>query len=85
MKGQGTAPAIVEIKMKDGSVYSKKSGYLFGSPEKPISLINVADKFRHCCEYSVKPIPREKQDRVIEMIEGLEKVKDTGSIIRLLG
>jgi len=85
MKGQGTAPAIAEIKMKDGSVYSKKSGFLFGSPEKPMSLTDVADKFRYCCEYSVKPIPREKQNRVIEMIEGLEKVKDAGSIIRLLG
>ncbi|MFC1820375.1 MmgE/PrpD family protein, partial [Thermodesulfobacteriota bacterium] len=84
MEGQGTAPAIVEIKAKDGAVYSMKSGYLFGSPENPMGIDDVAEKFRHCCQYSAKPIPEDNQDRVIEMIGGLEEVSDVGRIIRLL-
>ena len=84
-RGQGgTAPAIVEIKTKDGMVYSKRGDNLFGSPENPMSFADVAVKFRHCCQYSVKPKPTENQDKVIQMVEGLEQVSDVSQIVRLL-
>ncbi len=75
---------IVEIKNKAGKVYSKQVDYPFGSPEDPMSLADVAAKFRHCCQYSVKPIPKDNQDRVIQMVNGLEKVSDVSQIVRLL-
>lgn len=84
MKGQGTAPAIIEIKMKDGKVYSKKSSYLFGSPENPMSYRDIAKKFKDCCEYSAVTISAENQEKVIEMVERLEDLDDAGRIIRLL-
>lgn len=84
MKGQGTAPAVVEIRMKDGKVYSKKSGPLFGSPENPMTYGDIAKKFKNCCEYSAVTISDENQETVIDMVERLEEVDDTGRIIRLL-
>ncbi|MFC1592995.1 MmgE/PrpD family protein [Candidatus Omnitrophota bacterium] len=78
-------PAVVDIKTKDGRVYSKRVDHPFGSPGNPMSLDDVAAKFKHCCEYSVKPIPKENQDKVIVMVQRLEDVTDVGEIIRLLG
>lgn len=77
-------PALVEIKTKDGKVFSKRIDYHFGSPENPMSFDDVAKKFRHCCEYSINPIPLANQDAVISMVKELETVADAGKIIRLL-
>jgi 2-methylcitrate dehydratase PrpD len=81
----GILPATVEIKLKNGKVFSKQTDQLFGTPENPMSLDNVATKFRYCCQYSVKPIPKENQDKVIQMVKGLERVSDVSQIVRLLG
>jgi 2-methylcitrate dehydratase PrpD len=80
-----SSPAIVEIRTKNGKVFSKRVDYPFGSPEDPMTFADVATKFRHCCEYSVKSISRANQDKVIQMIEGLEELTDVSQIVRLLG
>jgi 2-methylcitrate dehydratase PrpD len=84
-RGLGFTPAIVEIITKDGMVYSKQVDYPFGSPLNPMSLADVEVKFKYCCQYSVKPIPDENQDKVIQMVNELEKVSDVSQIVRLLG
>jgi 2-methylcitrate dehydratase PrpD len=81
---KGLTPAIVEVINKDGKVYAKQVDCLFGSPEKPMSFADVAMKFRHCCEYSIKPVSEENQNKVIQMVEGLEQVTDVSQIVRLL-
>lgn len=83
-KGIGFTPAIVEIRTKDGRVYSKQVDHPFGSPENPMSFADVAAKFRHCCDYSIKPISKENQDKVIQMVERLEEVSDVSQIVRLI-
>jgi 2-methylcitrate dehydratase PrpD len=80
-----SSPAIVEIRIKNGKVFSKRVDYPFGSPEDPMTFADVATKFRHCCEYSVKSISRANQDKVIQMVEGLEELTDVSQIVRLLG
>lgn len=84
-RGFGFAPSIVEIRTKEGMAYSKRVDHPFGSPEKPMSLGDVTVKFRYCCKYSVKPITEENQDKVIEMVKGLEEISDVSQIVRLLG
>ena len=79
-----SSPAIVEIRTKDGKVYSKRVDYPFGSPEDTMTFADVATKFRHCCEYSVKPISRANQNKVIRMVEVLEELTDVGQIVHLL-
>lgn len=77
-------PAIVEIKTKDGQVYSKRVEHPFGTPENPMTFDDVVEKFKYCCGYSVKPIPQENQNKVIKMVKGIEEVTDVSQIVRLL-
>jgi 2-methylcitrate dehydratase PrpD len=82
--GHGFTPAIVEIRTKDGILYSRQVDRPSGTPENPMSFGDAARKFRYCCRYSVKPISDENQNRVIEMVRGLEEVSDVGQIVRFL-
>ena len=83
-KQESFTPVIVEIKTRDGRTHTARLEYPFGSTQNPMSLKDTAAKFKHCCQYSVNPIPEENQDKVISLIENLEKVKDVGRIVRLV-
>lgn len=78
-------PSVVEIETKGGKVYSKRVDYALGSPQNPMSMENVADKFRSCAGYAAKPIAKERLAQAAQMVERLEDVSDVGQIIRLLG
>ena len=78
-------PAIVEVKMKDGKVYSNRVDIAPGDPKDPLSFEGIAEKFRYCCGFAAKPIPEENQDKVISMIANLEDVADVSEIASLLG
>ena len=80
-----TEPAIVEIKTKEGKVYSQRADFMLGSPENPMSFDDVVKKFRYCCGYSASPIPQEDQEKVIEIVEHLEDIADVSEIACLLG
>ena len=84
-KRQELEPARVEITVKGGKVHSKQVDYALGSPQNPLSMEGVADKFRSCAEYAARPIAKEKIEQVIKMVEGLEEITDVGDIISLLG
>ena len=77
-------PVIVEIRTREGKVYAQRVDYPFGSPEDPMSFGDIAAKFRNCCQYSVKPIPEANQDKVMQMVKELEKVRDVSQVIHLL-
>ena len=81
---EGFASAMVEIKTKNGRMYSRRLNYPFGSPDNPMSFADVGAKFKQCCRYSAKPISEENQDKVIQMVADIEQVNDVGRIVRLL-
>jgi 2-methylcitrate dehydratase PrpD len=81
----GFMPAAVEIKTRRGKVYSRQVEFAFGTPNNPMTFTDIVSKFKECCQHSVTPIPPENQIKVINMVEGLEKVADVGQIVRLLG
>jgi 2-methylcitrate dehydratase PrpD len=80
----GFSPAIVEITTRDGKIHTGRIDYPFGSPQTPMSLKDTAAKFKHCCQYSVIPIPEENQDKLINLVENLEKVNDVSRLTRLV-
>jgi 2-methylcitrate dehydratase PrpD len=82
---EGFPAAAVDIKTGDGKVFSRQVDHPFGTTGNPMNLADVVSKFRYCCRYSVNPISAGNQDKVIQMIEGLEKVNDVSLIARLLG
>jgi len=79
---KGVQPAIVEIRTKDGRVYSRRAEFASGSPQSPI---DIAAKFRDCASFSVRSLPERNIERVIELISRLQEVDDVSEVIQLLG
>ena len=77
-------PAIVEVKMKDNKVYTKRVDVAKGHPDKPMSLEELTDKFRECAKFAQKPLSDEKINNLIETFLHLESVGDVGPIIESL-
>jgi 2-methylcitrate dehydratase PrpD len=76
---------IIEIKTKDGKQYSKHADIAYGNYRKPITKEDLVAKFRDCVSYSAKPVSKEQVEKVISMVDGLEKIKDVSKIVRMLG
>ena len=82
---QKIEPVIVEIQTKGRHVYSKRVDHALGSRENPMSTEDIIRKFRyHVTTYATKPIPGEKVDKTVQMVQQLESVADVGQIIKLL-
>ncbi len=80
----GVSPAIVEIKTKDGHVYSKRVDTPYGSPQNPMSMDAIAAKLRDCASFAARPISEENLDKLIQMVSHLEEVSDVRRIVGLL-
>jgi 2-methylcitrate dehydratase PrpD len=81
---KGTRSTTVEIKSKNGKLLSKRVDFAYGDPRKPIAKDDLLNKFRDCVTYSVKPPSSDETERIIEMVDELEKIKDVSRIVRLL-
>jgi 2-methylcitrate dehydratase PrpD len=81
---RGVTPAIVEIKTKNGKIYSKRVDYPYGSPECPMDMDAIAEKFRDCASNAIKPVKKDKIEKLIQLIYNLETVRDVKQVIRLL-
>ena len=57
---------------------------LIGSSKNTVSFEFIAQKFKNCCAYSVKPISEQNQKAVISMIENMENMDDVGQIGSLI-
>jgi len=77
-------PSIVEIKTKDGNIYSKRVDTPYGSPKNPMSMEAMATKMRDCASYAGKSMKDENVERLIQIISRLEEVNDVGEIVGLL-
>jgi 2-methylcitrate dehydratase PrpD len=77
------SPLKVEIKMKDGKVYSEPTG----SPMAQSGVRPFGDyerKFRDCASFAARPIPEKNIDRVVELVETLEEVNDVRELVELI-
>jgi 2-methylcitrate dehydratase PrpD len=73
-------PTQVELTMKQGEIYTKEVAEPLGSLERPMSFGDCARKFRDCA----KNLNDNKNSKVIELINDLEKVADIKKLISLL-
>jgi len=81
----GVGPGRVTILMKDGGEYTEEVEHPLGSIERPMTFEDCVAKFRGCSAYSIKPIPGDTIDKVIELVKQFERLEDATQIIRLLG
>ncbi len=81
---QGFPPAAVDIRMKNGKIYTRRVDHPFGTVGNPMNFDDITIKFRECCQHSFHPIPVENQEQVISLVRNLEEVADAGQLARLL-
>lgn len=81
---KGLTPCVVDIRTKDGKLYSERVEILRGDPRKPVSLEEVAQKFSKCAAFSVKPMPKENVEEIIRVIGNLETVPDVSRIVKMV-
>jgi 2-methylcitrate dehydratase PrpD len=79
----GMEPARVTITTRDGKAYSEQVGNPLGSPQRPLSFDDCVRKFEDCLSLSENNLVGEKAKHVIELVAGLEAVKDVRKIIEL--
>jgi len=77
-------PAVVDIRTKNGKVFSERIEIVYGGPQNPLSNEDLVAKFKDCAQYARNPISSDKADKLIEGIFNLEKVKDMREITDLL-
>jgi 2-methylcitrate dehydratase PrpD len=81
---RGVTPAIVEIKVKNGKVYSKRVDHPYGSPETPMGMDALGEKLRDCASQAARPVGTDNVEKIIQLVSRLEAVSDVEQIARLL-
>lgn len=76
--------SVMEIKMKDGSVYNKTVFSPRGSKENPLSKEELMEKFQDCASYGGKRLSQASVQRIISTIDTLEHLDDVRNLIALL-
>jgi 2-methylcitrate dehydratase PrpD len=79
--GYDKMTTILKITLKDGRVISGHADFGKGSPANPMSFDEVAEKFLGCAAFA--KWPREKVERVIEMVRKLEALADVRALTAL--
>jgi 2-methylcitrate dehydratase PrpD len=80
--GYDKMTTILEIALTDGRKISGRADFGKGSPGNPMSYEEVAGKFRECAAFA--HWPKAKADRVIELVKGLEGLRDVRELTALL-
>jgi 2-methylcitrate dehydratase PrpD len=84
LKKESFRATSVQINTKDGNQYSKQINYPRGDPHNRLSKEEVIGKFRSCMKSAPRPLEKGNEERIIDLIDELEKVKSMDQIIKLL-
>lgn len=74
-------PCLIEIKSKTGEIFSRIIAYPKGHPKNPLSDREVEGKFK---TLSNRLIKSDRQDKIIDLVWKLDKVKDIKDLIKLI-
>jgi 2-methylcitrate dehydratase PrpD len=72
---------LLEVKTREGKVYSKGTEYCKGDPQQPMTHEEVIGKFLSQTE---GVISRDKAERIIDLVETLEQLTDISEMTRLV-
>jgi 2-methylcitrate dehydratase PrpD len=74
----------LEVRMKDGRLFSEFTDAPKGDPVRnPMSKDEIKDKFRGNVEFS-QTVNKDNAEKVLEMLENLEKIDHVNKIVELL-
>ncbi len=76
-----SAPAVVEIVLKDGQRFSERVDWAKGRRENPMTRAELEQKF---LDLATTRIPRDRANRLLDLVHGLEQVPNVGQVAELL-
>lgn len=76
--------ALVTLRTHDQRVFTKKIIYVKGHPLNPMTMAEVAQKFRRCLPFAARPLGDANGEQLVRMVTNLESVKDMGRITTFL-
>ena len=77
-------PLRLRIQLKSGAVHELILEQMMGHPDKPLSREQHLTKFRNCWEVGAGHLPAANQQRLVDLVDGLEDVATVEEIIKLL-
>lgn len=80
--GYDKMTTIIDIYLKDGQVISDRSDFGKGSPQKPMSYDEVADKFYGCADFAKWDTGKAKA--LVEAVRELETIQSVRELTRLM-
>jgi 2-methylcitrate dehydratase PrpD len=82
--GREIGPAAVEIRTNDGKTYSRfvNPSMVKGHGNR-MSMEEVAEKFKKCNSYGVKPLPERNVEEIVTLISHLEECMEVTRILEL--
>jgi 2-methylcitrate dehydratase PrpD len=84
MPGAPFLSAKLEVKMKDGRVFSEYTDTPLGDPQtNPLSKDEIKDKYRANVDFS-QTVSRDNAEKVLELLANLEKLDNVNKIVKLL-
>ena len=79
--GMETYPEQVTVKLHDGTVYSHEVLDSKGRPGNRLSEAELVQKYRDCAARAISP---ERIDRSLDMLQGLEELRDISELMDVL-
>jgi 2-methylcitrate dehydratase PrpD len=74
-------PANVEVRTKEGKVFSRRVVERRGSPTNPLTMEEIEEKFRQCARFARNPMP---DHRIGEILHFLREIENQDDVIRIL-
>jgi hypothetical protein len=74
----------MRVLTRSGKEYLRKMDIAPGFPGNELTKEDHRRRFRDCMEFAGKPVPREDRERLVSLIDGLEKLEDIRTMIPLL-
>jgi 2-methylcitrate dehydratase PrpD len=76
LTGGSIEPTRVKIRTRGDREFIKQVDVPLGSPQKPFSQADRKQKLKDCNAVSIRPLPDEMLEKLVEAIQGLEEFED---------
>lgn len=74
----------MEVLTKSGATYNKKIDFAAGFAERPLTSEEIMERFENCISFSKGILPPDNIEKLVSLLNALEKVKDIRDSIPLL-
>ena len=74
----------MDVHTKTGRTFHKRVDVPRGSPGNEMTRQEHIDRFRQCAAYGRKPLPGRNADRLIALVDDIEKLDDVRELIKLM-